>query len=464
MLPIVTRTVTLAATGASAGTWSAHLRKASLLDNPSLVAAALYSLPCLVVLRIYFWHRARAERSAAATMAGAREAGLTEPASLHPVVDTAVCMGSATCVRACPEAAIGIIGGKAVLVNPAACIGHGACAAACPVAAITLVFGTERRGVDIPLVKPDFETNVPGLYIAGELGGMGLIRKASEQGRQAMASIARRKPTGVPFDVVVVGAGPAGIAAGLGAIEHKLRYRIIEQESDLGGSVLHYPRQKIAMTAPVDLPIVGRVNFTEVSKEELLATWQEIVARSGLEITFNERMTRIAADNGGFRIETSQAVVNAGAVLLAIGRRGTPRKLDVPGEELPKVVYRLIEAAQYQGRRVLVVGGGDSAVEAAIACANEEGTKVTLAYRGDGFNRVKTANRQRIEAARDAGRVDVRLKTDVEGIFPDAVSLRCGNNTERIDNDAVIVQAGGVLPIGLLRDLGVSVETKYGTA
>jgi thioredoxin reductase/NAD-dependent dihydropyrimidine dehydrogenase PreA subunit len=428
------------------------------------LALALYVLPLAGIVAVYLLRRRRQEAAHARDLAASVDAGLTEPVSLHPVVDPIRCIGSSTCVDACPEQALGIIGGKARLTNPVACIGHGACAASCPVEAITLVFGSERRGVDIPLVKPNFETNVPGLFIAGELGGMGLIRKASEQGLQAMRSIAKRPASPAPLDVVIVGAGPAGLAAGLAAIEQKLRYRLIEQEPDLGGAIYHYPRNKIAMTAPVDLPIVGRVKFNEVSKETLLRFWQDIVTRSGLTIDFGTRMDRIAAEGGGFRIETPEGVMHSGAVLLAIGRRGTPRKLGVPGEDLPKVVYRLIEAEQYRGQRVLVVGGGDSALEAALACAEQPDIEVTLAYRGDVFNRVKPKNRERLEAAHQATRIDVRLATDVARILPDRVELTHKGAPIVVANDAVIVQAGGVLPTSLLREIGVTVETKYGTA
>jgi thioredoxin reductase (NADPH) len=428
------------------------------------VSLALYALPLAGIVAVYLLRRRRLEAAHARDLAAAADAGLADPASLHPVVDPVRCIGSATCVAACPEQALGIIGGKARLTNPSVCIGHGACAAACPVEAITLVFGSERRGVDIPLVKPNFETNVPGIFIAGELGGMGLIRKASEQGQQAMRTIAKRPRTTAPLDVVIVGAGPAGLAAGLAAIEQRLRYHLIEQETDLGGAIFHYPRNKIAMTAPVDLPIVGRVKFDEVSKETLLAFWQDIVARAKLEITFGARMERIVAAKGGYRIETNGGALHAGAVLLAIGRRGTPRKLGVPGEDLPKVVYRLIDADQYRGLRVLVVGGGDSAIEAALACAALPGTPVTLAYRGDAFSRVKPKNRERIESARARGQVDVRLKTEVQRILRTQAELAVDGAPMTVDNDAVIVQAGGVLPTALLRELGVTVETKYGTA
>lgn len=427
-------------------------------------ALALYGLPLAAVV---VWHLVRRRRREAADtrqLAMAMDAGLTEPVSLHPVVDPLRCIGSGSCVAVCPEEALGIIDGKAQLTNPTICIGHGACAAACPVTAITLVFGSERRGVDIPLVNPNFETNVAGIFIAGELGGMGLIRKAAEQGRQAIQSIAKRTRTSAPLDVLIVGAGPAGITAGLGAIERELRYRLIEQERDLGGAIFHYPRNKIAMTSPVDLPVVGRFEAGEISKEELLRRWQDIVERAGLRIDFNVRMEKLVPIPGGYRVETSEGAFEAGGVLLAIGRRGTPRKLGVPGEELPKVVYGLIDPQQYDGKRVLVVGGGDSAAEAALACAAQPGTTVTLAYRAEAFVRLKPANRQRLEEAMAAGRIDARLRTEVQRIVEDRVELISEGVVTSIGNDAVIVQAGGVLPTGLLHELGVTVETKYGTA
>jgi thioredoxin reductase (NADPH) len=436
-----------------------HDAAVSDLFNPVYV---LYALPFIAILVPYLVHRYRVDTRYRRELDEAVKSGMTEPPSLHPVIDPIVCIGSAACVKICPEQALGIINGKAELVNAAACIGHGACAEVCPVEAIKLVFGTQKRGIDIPLVNPNFETNVPGIYIAGELGGMGLVRKASEQGRQAMDSIAKRPRSNAPLDIVIIGAGPAGIAAALGAIEHKLRYKLIEQEPDLGGAVFHYPRNKIAMTAPFDLPIVGRVNFREVSKEALLAFWHDIVTKAKLEIQFATRMERIEVQSGGFRVQTSKETYECGALLLTIGRRGTPRKLGAPGEDLPKVVYRLIEAEQYRGQKVLVVGGGDSAVEAALACAEQPGTTVTIAYRGDAFSRIKAKNRERIEAAGAEKRVDVRLKTDVEQIFPDRVVLKEGDTSNSIGNDAVIVQAGGELPTKMLRDIGITVETRHG--
>src|SRR4030066_359081 len=186
-----------------------------------LLFTALYLLPLIGVLSVYLRRHRRHEAAHTATWQSAVESGLTEPASLHPVIDPRRCLGAEGCVTACPERAIGIIGGKGQLVNPAHCIGHGACKTACPHDAIELVFGTAKRGMDIPQVSPTFETHVPGIFIAGERGGMGLIRKAVEQGRQAMDSIAKLKGGKQPYDVVIVGAGPAGISASLGAMEKK---------------------------------------------------------------------------------------------------------------------------------------------------------------------------------------------------------------------------------------------------
>jgi thioredoxin reductase (NADPH) len=395
-------------------------------------------------------------------------AGLTEPASLHPIVDPSKCLGCGACVKACPEQplhqVLGLIGGKAVLVGPTDCIGHGACKTVCPFDAITLVLGTEKRGIDIPVLKPNFESNVPGLYVAGELGGMGLIKNALTQGQQALQAIAK---AGVrregALDVLIVGAGPAGLAASLAAKQLGLKYQTIEQDS-LGGAVFQYPRGKLVMTAPVDLPIIGKVQFRNTSKEELLKFWENACTKNGLAIRYQQRVESIVSDRGVFRVKAGAQEYRASSVLLAIGRRGTPRKLGVPGEDLPKVVYRLIDPEQYRGRNVIVVGGGDSALEAAASIAELGDTSVTLSYRGDAFQRAKQRNRERVAEAANVRRLKVMLKSEIKAIRADAVLVQQGELNVQIPNDAVIVSAGGILPNDFLRAIGIDVETKYGTA
>ena len=428
----------------------------------------IYGLPAALLFVCYLRRRHRMEARSAEAHELARASGLKEPPSLHPVVDPARCIGCGTCVKVCPEQplhqVLGIIGGRAELVSPADCIGHGACRTACPVEAISLVFGTERRGIEIPLLSSRFETSVPGIFVAGELGGMGLIRNALEQGRQAVEAIheSRGRGNGL-LDLIVVGAGPAGFAASLTAMSKRMRFVTLEQES-LGGCVFQYPRGKLVMTAPATVPLIGKINLKQTSKEALLEFWREVERKTGLEIRYGERVEDIVRTNEGFIVKTSRGEHAARSILLAIGRRGSPRKLEVPGEELPKVVYRLIDPEQYTGRSVLVVGGGDSALEAAASLADAGRANVALSYRGEAFDRAKPANRQRVQAAEHSGGLKVLLGSKVHRIEASSVVMERAGRAFELRNDAVIVNAGGVLPSDFLRRIGIHVETKYGTA
>lgn len=427
-----------------------------------------YAVPFGLIWALWHYSGVRKARAAIRVMEDAKEAGLTEPASLHPVIDPALCLGCAACVKACPEKQIlGIIDGKAALIEPTHCVGHGACARSCPTDAITLVFGTETRGVDIPHVSPTFETNVPGIFIAGELGGMGLIKNAIEQGRQAVEfALKRAKEIPAPadaLDILIIGAGPAGIASSLGALAAKARYRTVDQYS-LGGTVAHFPRGKVVMTAPAELPIVGKVKFGEVSKEELLEFWEGVVRDTGVELQLEERVDAIRREEQHFVVETSKAMFRTKTVLLAIGRRGTPRQLGVPGEELSKVVYRLIDPEQYRGQKVLVVGGGDSALEAAGSIAELGDTQVILSYRSDAFGRARAKNRERVNTAAENGQLEILLNSTVSEIYQHQVVLNTVSGPRTIDNEAVIVCAGGILPTAFLKQVGIEVETKFGTS
>ncbi|MDH5407393.1 MAG: NAD(P)-binding domain-containing protein [Gammaproteobacteria bacterium] len=423
-----------------------------------------FSLP-IVFIFIYALIKSSRHKQSVSSLKETQKAGI-EPASLHPVTNPGKCIGCGACVTACPEGKIlGLVHGKAQLINPSKCIGHGACKRACPFDAIELVFGTEKRGVDIPHVKENFETNVPGLFIAGELGGMGLIRNAVEQGRQAMEAIRKLKGIGkgTGLDVVIIGAGPAGLAATLGAKQHKLRAVTIEQDS-LGGTVFNFPRGKIVMTAPVKMPLVGKISFRETTKEKLLKLWQKIEKDQSLKINYREKVEDIKPSANGFTVTTTKSIYETKAVLLCIGRRGTPRKLGVPGEELPKVVYNLIDPEQYKGQHVLIVGGGDSALEAATSIAEQPGSTVTISYRSGNFSRAKPKNQEKIDKMSRSGQIKLLLSSTVDHFSADKVVINCEDKKVEIANDAAIVCAGGILPTPFLKQIGIEVETKHGTA
>lgn len=434
-----------------------------------LLVVLTYSLPLLLFVLLWQRRQQRMHVASVAARDSAVASGLTEPASLHPLINPSLCIGCGACVAACPEMpehqVLGMIRGKAALIGPTDCIGHGACFTACPVGAISLVLGTERRGVDIPQVGPDFQTNVPGIFVAGELGGMGLIRNAISQGRQAIDSI-RALPApnrGKDLDVLIVGAGPAGFAASLAAMEHRLRYVTVEQDT-LGGAVAHYPRGKIVMTSVADLPLVGRMKLPDSTKESLLKFWRQVEVDTGVKIRYGERLVSVSPGPDGFVAVTTKGSYSARAILLAIGRRGTPQKLGVPGEDLPKTTYRLIEPEQYRNRRVLVVGGGDSAIEAACSLADASAADVTLAYRAAAFSRAKHRNRERVKSAADNGRLRLLMQSTVTAIEPDQVRLDQEGRIVVLPNDTVIVNAGGVLPTPFLNSIGVTVERKFGAA
>jgi len=433
------------------------------MHTEDVISWLFYLLPVGFIL-IYYSFAKKEHKSSSQTLSEVTEAGLTEPASLHPVIDPGKCLGCGACVTACPEGkVIGLIHGKAQLIHPTKCIGHGACKRACPFDAITLVFGTEKRGIDIPNVAENFETNIPGIFIAGELGGMGLIRNAIEQGRQAMESI--RKLSGIgkgkDLDVIIVGAGPAGFSASLSAKQHGLRVVTLEQDS-LGGTVYNFPRGKIVMTAPVNLPIIGKVKTRETTKEALLKMWLAIEKKTQLKINYKEKMNDIKPTDNGFEVITNKATYQTRAVLLTIGRRGTPRKLGVSGEELPKVIYNLMDPAEFAGKHVLIVGGGDSALEAALSIADEQDAHVTISYRSESFSRAKQKNQDKIEAAVKSGNLKLILPSTVKSIDENNVILNVGDNEKEIKNDGVIVCAGGILPTPFLKEIGIEVETKHG--
>ena len=418
-----------------------------------------------VVVTLFFMRgyllklRKREERAQAAAEKG--KLFSEGPKAQHPHIDTAYCIGCATCTSVCPEGdVLGMIGGKAAIINGFKCIGHGLCADACPVGAITMVMASPSIGADMPYVSPEYETSIPNLFIAGELGGLALIKNAVNQGRACVDTIVSRlegrggRESDV-YDVLIAGAGPAGISASLRAIEHKLHYVTLEQD-EVGGTVAKYPRQKLVMTSPVEFPMYGKFKSTELSKEKLLAFWGKVMQRADFKIRSGEKLENIQRDAAGiFAVTTSKSQYRSRAVVLALGRTGTPRKLGVKGEELSKVMYRLIEADHYINKKILVVGGGDSAVEAAMGLAQQKGNEVTLSYRGEQFSRIKERNAQRLAECARSGRLKVALSSNVKEIGTTSVLLEVKGELHDLPNDYVWVFAGGTPPYEFLKKVGV---------
>ncbi|MES1165176.1 MAG: NAD(P)-binding domain-containing protein, partial [Verrucomicrobiota bacterium] len=418
----------------------------------------------VVVLALYLVRRWREDRRARKKLAEAVALQLNVPTSLHPVIDPDICIGSGSCISACPEGKIlGLVGGVATLLNASKCIGHGKCAAECPVHAIKLVFGSAERGVELPEVDEFFETSRPGVHIVGELAGMGLIKNALIQGLQVAARLGEtieRVTSGATVDVVIVGAGPAGIAAAVGCRAANLRYALLEQDT-VGGTVAHYPRQKLVMTETVDLPYYGKFGRSLIRKEDLVGSFQQVIAKAGVKVHERTKLTALEGTKDDFIVTTDKGVLRARRVVLAIGRRGTPRKMGVPGEELDKVAYRLVDPRQYAGKQVLVVGGGDSALEAAIQLADETNAQVGISYRRPEFARCRPLNKQKIDAHIKSGRVKAFMSTDIVSITSREVGLKNGHVTP-LPNDFVIACLGGELPNEFLKSIGISVRKHHG--
>lgn len=432
-----------------------------------LVIYGIVILFLSIVVIIYIRKLKRESRIVEDKIKIAKEEGLFEPVSLHPVVDVNSCIQSGACIRACPEHDIlGIRNGKAFVINASQCIGHGACFHACPTQAISLHIGTEKRGVDLPHVNQYFETNVKGIYIAGEIGGMGLIKNAVEQGKQAVDNLVKgiTAKGKLKYDLVIVGAGPAGVSATLQAKKHGLRTVTLEQDS-LGGTVYTFPRAKIIMTAPMDLPLYGKLKLYETSKQELLNLWNEVLGKNNIEIQENKKVDSIVINNGGFQVTAKDGTTYiTQKVLLAIGRRGTPRKLEIPGEVSTKVAYRLLEPELIKGKNIVVVGGGDSAIESAVLLADEN--RVTLSYRSSAFSRLKPRNKLAIEEMIAASKLKVLLNSNLTSIEEKFVNIKIDGNEEifELENDLVYIFAGGELPTRFLKNVGIEITTKFGEA
>jgi thioredoxin reductase (NADPH) len=428
----------------------------------TIYTLAIFSV-LLGVIAIPYWMRvARERQKAEEQFMKSQKAGSLMPVTLHPHIDRTECIGCGSCVQVCPEDVLGLVGGRASVISGMRCIGHGLCADVCPVGAIVLRFGTPKEGQEIPRYDKNFETDVKGVYVVGELGGIGLIRNAVSQSMQAIRHITstgkRAKGKGM-YDVLVIGAGPAGLSAALAAQANGLTSIVLEQDS-IGGTIYHYPRQKLVLTIPVELPLYGKLDATEITKEELLAVWQTIVQMFSLPILVGKKVDSIDRTPDGFVLKSGTESWMGRNIVMALGRRGSPRKLGVPGEDLPKVAYKLQEAESYQNKKILIVGGGDSAIEAAVALSRQKGNEVVLSYRREVFVRIKEKNETNIADLIRSRKIKAFMSSSVEEITQDAVTLQLADKTKQsLENDFVFVFAGGDAPTELPRKAGVQFRT-----
>jgi len=428
-----------------------------------LIIYLIALLLCAIIVYIYLRKLKKDSKSIEAKVVKAKQEGLFEPVSLYPEIDVNNCIKSGACITACPEKDIlGIMNGRATLINASQCIGHGACFHSCPVEAISLVIGTEKRGVDLPHIDQDFQTNVPGIYIAGELGGMGLIKNSVEQGQAAVENIIKSgiSKDNSSYDLIIVGAGPAGISASLMAKKNNLNFLTLEQDS-LGGTVFTFPRSKIVMTSPMQLPQYGKVHLYNTSKSELLQLWKKVLSENNISIKEKTKVDMISYENDHFKLKTN---TNEGfktkKILLAIGRRGSPRKLNISGEDTEKVAYRLLEPENIQNKKIVVVGGGDSAIEAALSLAEQN--KVILSYRSEAFNRIKPKNRENVNRASEKGVLKIIYKSNLLSVEKEHVIMNIEDEQVNVKNDLVYIFAGGELPTQFLQNAGVLITKRFG--
>ncbi len=425
-------------------------------------SAAIWVITAIIIIGIitpYFVKFRRSQKHDLERIKEAQLLGLDRPRGQYPLIDMSFCIGCGSCVRACPEEdVLGIVFGRAMVVNGQRCVGHGYCEAACPVGALKVGLGDIKTRPDIPITDEYGQTNIPGIYIAGELGGLSLIRNAIDQGHKAINHIfqsGRRTNSNDIYDVIIIGAGPAGMSASLAAIKYNLRYVTFDQQQP-GGTILQYPRQKLVMTQPVEIPLYGKLDAEEYSKEALLEIWQDAVQKNSVSLKCDEKVERVITGDGIIEIQTPKGGYRAANVILAIGRRGTPRKLGVPGEDLPKVMYQLVDAQSYQNKNILIVGGGDSAVEAAVGLARQKGNKVTISYRQAKFARVKKKNEDRINEIIAQKKARPIFFSNVLEIREKTALLRVGDNENlEIPNDYVFIFAGGEPPFKMLNEIGI---------
>jgi thioredoxin reductase (NADPH) len=378
---------------------------------------------------------------------------------VYPAINRTMCVGCGSCVRSCQEKGVlHVIGGKSTLVNPLACKCRGDCERNCLTGALKLVEYGKKLKIKSPRIDENFESNIKGIYIVGALTGAGLIKEAINQGRAAVNHIMKGVfPPDLP-KVMVIGAGPAGLSALLSC--RKFGLPVLCFEKDLtANTIRNFPKKKILMAEPVEMPIVGPLWVGDASREKLLEAWEGILRKSGACISTNCRLERIERVNAQFIVTISGKQYPCDKVILALGNRGVPRKPGVPGEDGSNVFYNLLEADEFSGSTLTIVGAGDSAIEAALAL-QRNGCRVTMLVRGDGFPKAKDRNKERIARSLASKEITAYFNSHLLKIEPKYVTFSCAEETRRQANDFVFIMLGGELPFQLLESMGIEIMEK----
>ncbi len=319
------------------------------------------------------------------------------------------------------------------------------------------VTGVERR----PQLDRNFQSNVKGLYIIGAANGSPLLKTCINEGTHAIQSIREHMPPthgdGELLDLVIVGAGPAGLSAGFEAKRAGYSFAIVEQRRALN-TIWDFPNGKMIYAEPASLSVIGDLDLEDSTKEELLNRWSGRIDQ--LDIICGTGVTKIDAEGAQFHVHTKQGdTLRARRVILAVGRMGNPRRLGCAGEDLDCVYSTLLNPGKYSGKTIIVVGGGNSAAEAVLALVAKN--QVTMVHRGDGLYRLSQTNRSLIQKAEEEGRLRVLLSANVKEFRKGEVDIEIGDETETLQQDLAFTLIGADPPTAFLKRLGVRFEGQF---
>ncbi|HLN55116.1 MAG TPA: NAD(P)-binding domain-containing protein [Bacteroidales bacterium] len=422
-----------------------------------MLNASLYFIVAMIFIAgvvLYLW-RTDSSVAAKTSSAEAEDEETSEPATLRPSINEVKCIGCGLCVDACPENVISLMNARAHVADYSLCLGHGACFQNCPFDAIILRAGMDKRGENIPHVYENFESLERGIFIAGELGGMGHMKNASKQAIQAVDNISRslRDNHNADYDLVIVGAGTAGLSAALEAKKKNLRFIVLEQDT-IEMSVANYPRKKVSGTVTLDLPLAGTVTIKNATKKQLREMWQDIFLKYRIPVQENCKVTSVIRLNNFFNIiSADRQNYTTTFLLLTIGRRGSPRKLNIPGENLEKVSYSLSSPENISRKNILIAGSGNPAIQAAVLLS--ERNSITVVCPDDQPGRLTPLNLKSLEKAITRGRILIHYKSRLISIDEKSAVISAENGIIKLNNDLVYIFAGGELTSEFLERAGI---------